>query len=191
MSLIKDLPQDIDDDLINELYTYAKQAVKKYRSMIIKANVDKEDIVQDVVLRALRYYPKFRGDCKLRSWVFLIARSHLVNCTNRRRFDQNAEITTSLYDTFTFDDGGSVGSYEEYLASENLEDELIREEAMLILEKVEYMSDSGSIPLNVLAESVLKGDSFKDIAKEHGVPVDEVKHLFNQVLEHIGEIHNA
>ena len=190
MSVIKDLP-DLSDDLINEFYTYARQAVRRYKNMVVKANVDSDDIVQDVVLRSARYYPKFRGDCKLRSWVYLICRSHLINCVNRRRFDQDATITSSLSDQQEFEDGGGNPMFEEYMVTDTLENELIHEEGLHIIEQLHDMEDDSKVSMQTIAEEVLKGSTFIEIANKYNLKVDEVKGLFDKVLGYVEQINDG
>lgn len=187
MSVIKDLP-DLPNELVEEIYVYARQAVKRYRTMLVKANVSSDDIVQDVVLRAMRYYPKFRGDCKLRSWVYLICRSHLINCVNRTRFDQNPMITSSLSDLAEYEDGIGGSAYEQYLATESLEHDLIHEEGLHILEQLHDLEDDNKLSMQRLTEEVLKGDTFNEIAERYNLKLEDVKGLFDKALSYIEEI---
>jgi RNA polymerase sigma-70 factor (ECF subfamily) len=50
---------------------------------------DVEDVVQDVFVRVYRGLPAFRGDAKLSTWVYTIARNEAVNAGRKR--DPRAE----------------------------------------------------------------------------------------------------
>lgn len=126
MLTVESLPQDIDAEIIEQFYEYTSGALSKFKNLVNQSFVDEEDLKQDIVIRALRYYPKFRGDCQLRSWVYTIAKSHLLNCKNRVKGDMNKNITYSLKTEYEFDEEGT-GDYHDPLAGETLEEVVLGE----------------------------------------------------------------
>ena len=48
---------------------------------------DVDDVVQNVYIKVYKGLAGFRGDSKLSTWVYQIARNEAINATRRRRFD--------------------------------------------------------------------------------------------------------
>lgn len=69
-----------------------RKLVERYHPMaysIVRAVLgnkpDVEDVVQDVFIKVYGALPKFRGESKLSSWIYQIARNEALNQTRRNR----------------------------------------------------------------------------------------------------------
>ncbi len=51
-----------------------------------------EDVLQEVMLAAWQGAGKFRGECRLYTWLLVIARSRAINAYNRQLAPQEAEV---------------------------------------------------------------------------------------------------
>jgi RNA polymerase sigma-70 factor (ECF subfamily) len=118
-----------------------------------------EDIVQDAVLRALQYFPSFRGDTSGRAWLLQIVRNAAYAAVKSRRIGTDVPLETD--DAMELPDPGP--GPEAQLAQRQDLEQLDQALAALPMELRECL---------VLCE--LERLSYKDIARVTGVPIGTV-----------------
>ncbi len=90
------LPGGDDSRLVAEARQGSERAfrklVERYHPMaysivraILGSKPDVEDVVQDVFIKVYGALPQFRGESKLSSWIYQIARNEALNQTRRNR----------------------------------------------------------------------------------------------------------
>lgn len=117
---------------------------------------DVDDVVQLVYIKVYRGLAGFRGDAKLSTWIYQIARNEAINAVKRRRLD-----TTSIEDV-TLADGGE--SPDEVVRRGDVSREL--EDAMQHLDENQRMA----LELRYMGER-----SYEEIAETMGIPLGTVK----------------
>ncbi len=89
--------------------------VKKYEQMVftlalrvVKSREDAHEVAQDAFLKAFRYLPNFRGECKFSTWLYRIVYSTSLNHIRTKKLDilpiQDDEKNTHLLG-FATEDG--------------------------------------------------------------------------------------
>lgn len=74
--------------LVNRHRSLVKAMVQRY----LPSEIDPDDVVQDVFIRAFRCLAQFRGDCKFSSWLVRVAISVAINRSKEpRRLQFNLE----------------------------------------------------------------------------------------------------
>lgn len=131
---------------------------------------DAGDLVQDTVIKAIRYHAMYKEGTNLRGWLYTIMRNTFIN-DYRRGSRRRAVIETSE----------DLSSFQLYHSADgNLgENKFVREDINKALEKLqpEY-----SIPFLKYFE----GFKYHEIAEELQIPIGTVKtriHMARQVLK--------
>ncbi|HWD99772.1 MAG TPA: sigma-70 family RNA polymerase sigma factor [Bryobacteraceae bacterium] len=79
--------RDAVDMLFGELFRRYQFRVTAWCSRLVRDPGRGADLAQEVFLRAFRYRNTFRGDSRLSTWLYAIARNHCINTVRRRAFD--------------------------------------------------------------------------------------------------------
>lgn len=72
-----------------ELFSLYKSDVYRYARFTLGSASDAEDIVQEVFLRVLKNWDKFRGDANPKTWLWTITRRCIVDRARKRDRDKN------------------------------------------------------------------------------------------------------
>lgn len=91
---------------------------------------DAEDIAQETFLNAFRYLKDFRGETKLKNWLFMIATRACIRKRRKKKCEPNYEISL---DSFIHEDG-SDGKYEIPDWSDDPSDNVMRAELKKIID---------------------------------------------------------
>jgi RNA polymerase sigma-70 factor (ECF subfamily) len=79
--------RDAVDMLFGELFRRYQFRVTAWCGRLVRDPARGADLAQEVFLRAFRYRNTFRGDSRLSTWLYAIARNHCINTVRRRAFD--------------------------------------------------------------------------------------------------------
>jgi RNA polymerase sigma-70 factor (ECF subfamily) len=129
--------------------------------------VDAEDLVQDVYVRAYRFFHRFKKDTNFKAWIFKILTNTYLN-QYRKRSNQPLHIELEkVRHSFSDDDKEShtrvIESFEAIDYENLFEDEIIQ--------ALESLSDDFRLVV-LLAD--IESLSYKDIAEVVGCPVGTV-----------------
>jgi len=91
---------------------------------------DAEDIAQETFLNAFRYLKDFRGETKLKNWLFMIAARACIRKRRKKKCEPDYEISL---DSFIHEDG-SDGKYEIPDWSDDPSDNVMRAELKRIID---------------------------------------------------------
>ncbi len=130
-----------DHDLIAEFKSGSMEAMEKivgrYEDRIFTFGLkmcghlqDAEDIAQETFLNAFRYLKDFRGETKLKNWLFMIAARACIRKRRKKKCEPDHEISL---DSFIHEDG-SDGKYEIPDWSDNPSDNVMRAELKKIID---------------------------------------------------------
>jgi len=72
-------------------------ALRRFAQRLTRSASDREDLIQETVMRALRSAHQFRPDTQLRSWLFTIMRN-TFNTEYRRRCRETVGLEDSFFD---------------------------------------------------------------------------------------------
>jgi RNA polymerase sigma-70 factor (ECF subfamily) len=134
------------------------------RGIVCNAN-DTEDVVQDVFIKIFRALPGFRGDARLSTWIYRIARNEALNARERRTHEP---VPIEDCEDVAAENGNPESAYRAKAAAERLARlmEHLDEDHRLVLE-LRYMADK----------------SYDEIAHIMDVPLGTVKtHLYRAKL---------
>ena len=91
---------------ISVLYKEYYKDLYGYIYMITLNTFDTEDILHNVFLKAMKGLGTFRGDCSLKTWLFIIARNECLNYMEKNKREvQMEDINISI----------GVGDFEDKL----------------------------------------------------------------------------
>ncbi len=130
-----------DHDLIAEFKSGSMEAMEKivgrYEDRIFTFGLkmcghlqDAEDIAQETFLNAFRYLKDFRGETKLKNWLFMIATRACIRKRRKKKCEPDYEISL---DSFIHEDG-SDGKYEIPDWSDDPSDNVMRAELKKIID---------------------------------------------------------
>ena len=130
-----------DNHLIAEFKSGSMEAMEKivgrYEDRIFTFGLkmcghlqDAEDIAQETFLNAFRYLKDFRGETKLKNWLFMIAARACIRKRRKKKCEPDYEISL---DSFIHEDG-SDGKYEIPDWSDDPSDNVMRAELKKIID---------------------------------------------------------
>ena len=162
------LPGDKDDELVSKALRGDEKAFRRiiegHHSIayavvrgIIGNRDDVEDVLQNIFIKVYRGLPSFRGQSKLSTWIYQIARNEAINARSKRRLDAEPLEGLELPDTDT-------PSPEAEHWDRRLREQL--EEALSHLDEVHRIA----IELRYMGER-----SYNEIAEVLDIPVGTVK----------------
>lgn len=124
---------------------------------IMGPTIDVEDVVQEVFIKVFRALPDFRGDSRLSTWIYRIARNEALNARSRRR-----ERTVPIEDCedLRAEAGNPETSLRRTMAAEHLE------RLMQRLDEPERLA----LELRYAGEK-----TYEEIAEIMGIPLGTVK----------------
>ena len=143
--------------------------IKEYERVIYKVcylytsrNAPLNDLYQDVVLNLWRAYPKFRGECKISTWIYRIA---LNTCISFIRKEKNVpEIVT-------------LTPYESEWMTEE------QDSFQLMLKELYYLiGQLGQLDKSIIL-LYLEEKSYEEISEITGLTVTNVATKLNRIKE--------
>ena len=143
--------------------------IKEYERVIYKVcylytsrNATLNDLYQDVVLNLWRAYPKFRGECKISTWIYRIA---LNTCISFIRKEKNVpEIVT-------------LTPYEREWMTEE------QDSFQLMLKELYYLiGQLGQLDKSIIL-LYLEEKSYEEISEITGLTVTNVATKLNRIKE--------
>jgi RNA polymerase sigma-70 factor (ECF subfamily) len=78
----------------NSLLVHNSEFLKGFALGFTRDSQDAEDLVQDTLVKAMRYRDNFREGTNIRGWLYTIMRNIFINNYKRKRF-QNTVVDTS------------------------------------------------------------------------------------------------
>lgn len=132
---------------------------------IARERVETDDIVQEVFIKIFRALPDFRGDARLSTWIYRIARNEAINAMEKRN-----PISVSFEDC-------------EDLAIEADNPETAHRKR-IALEQIERLMDHLDEKQRIALELRYTGDkSYEEIAEIMEIPLGTVKtHIYRAKL---------
>ena len=143
--------------------------IKEYERVIYKVcylytsrNATLNDLYQDVVLNLWRAYPKFRGECKISTWIYRIA---LNTCISFIRKEKNVPETVTLT------------PYESEWMTEE------QDSFQLMLKELYYLiGQLGQLDKSIIL-LYLEEKSYEEISEITGLTVTNVATKLNRIKE--------
>jgi RNA polymerase sigma-70 factor (ECF subfamily) len=80
------------DELFSELFRRYHPRVVGWCSRLMRDDGRGMDLAQEVFLRAYRYRHTFRGDARVSTWLYSIARNHCINAIRKLDMDPLARV---------------------------------------------------------------------------------------------------
>lgn len=143
--------------------------IKEYERVIYKVcylytsrNATLNDLYQDVVLNLWRAYPKFRGECKISTWIYRIA---LNTCISFIRKEKNVPevVTLTPYES-------------EWMTEE-------QDSFQLMLKELYYLiGQLGQLDKSIIL-LYLEEKSYEEISEMTGLTVTNVATKLNRIKE--------
>ena len=142
---------------------------------LVRNEQDAEDIVQDALLRALKYFENFRGEeeTSARAWLLAIVRNTAYSWRRRHRDDA---LTTEFDET----------QHSDAVADDHPEERLVQSSAKETLGR----ALEGLAPefREVIVLRELQGLSYKEISQVAGVPVGTVMSRLSRARTRLQEV---
>lgn len=134
------------------------------RGIVCNAS-DAEDVVQEVFIKIFRALPEFRGDARLSTWIYRIARNEALNAREKHRHEP---VPVEDCEEMATDEGNPESAHRRKAAAERVARlmEHLDEKHRLVLE-LRYMAEK----------------SYDEIAEIMNVPLGTVKtHIYRAKL---------
>jgi len=120
---------------------------------------DANDLIQDTVLKALRYKDNFQEGTNIRGWLYTIMRNIFINNYKRKAF-QNTFLDKT-------DDSFFINSSQD-LGFDSISSQINHAD---IVTAINSLTDEYRIPFNMFVE----GYHYEEIAAHIGIPIGTVK----------------
>jgi RNA polymerase sigma factor (sigma-70 family) len=142
----------------NYQVTVHSQTLKAHAYQFTKNIEDAEDLIQDTLLKALRYKDYFEEGTNFRGWLFTIMRNIFINGFKRRKLQQQ-HLQTATAQGKQLITGGSENSITGDLSAKE------------IIKAIDNLAIEYRKPFQMHIE----GFQYEEIATEMGIPVGTVK----------------
>lgn len=116
-----DMAVDGDDKAFGKLLQRYKRPVYHMILKMVRNIDDAEDLTMESFSKAFRSLPKFKKDFTFSTWLFRIATNNTIDHIRKKKIK-----TLSIENTYTDDDGQSVGIDVEDVNNLNPQEEAIR-----------------------------------------------------------------
>lgn len=146
---------------------------KTLKSLAYRFTVDPDeiqDLVQETILRALKYMDQFVHNPKVISWLFVIMKNIYINQyrTLKQRF------TYENHCLATYNNDG----YQEAFVASSAEGNFILNDVKTVLDTIP--KDHGE-----MFRSYLNGYKYKELSVQYGLPEGTVKSRIHMVRKHL------
>lgn len=159
---------------IEDVYDIVKQKVGRQFNNIARFGEEREDVVQEVMLKVASRWDTFRGDCKVESWVHSIVTNTIINIGIKHgRTKRRSEGT--LY----------IDHEEWWDVEDEAQDEMeeILQYNRNVMELVEYVEDNFTDFEKEVLKLVLKGGSATSVAKDLEIAYSHVTPVVRKIRE--------
>lgn len=156
--------RDFEDTVLPQLDRLFGMALRLTRS-----RTEAEDLVQDTMIRAYRFWTSFKPGTSVRAWLFTILRNTFINRYHRSNRDRaHVGELAAQYDTFGDDSPSGqapspLPAPEDVMAQRSVRERI---EAALLRIPVEFRM--------VVALADIEGLSYKEVAEAMEIPVGTV-----------------
>jgi RNA polymerase sigma-70 factor (ECF subfamily) len=143
----------------NNLMVHELQPLRNYALSLTHNMDDTKDLVQETLLKALRYKDKFAEGTNLRGWLYTIMKNNFIN--NYRRDAKRNTFLDSTDNTYFID-----------LPSHRIDNDA---ELKFIRKDLEEAIDSLPLELKITFTMNAEGYKYHEIAEELNIPIGTVK----------------
>ncbi|EDM36733.1 RNA polymerase ECF-type sigma factor [Pedobacter sp. BAL39] len=147
-----------------------KSSLQNFAMNFTKNVEDANDLVQDTMLKAIRYSALYQKGTNLRGWLFTIMRNTFIN--NYRRMSKRQSVITTTEDLSSYQLTSSASNNQG-------ENKMMMEDIQKALEKLQPEYYTPFI-------KYFEGYKYHEIADKLGIPIGTVKtriHVARQVLK--------
>ena len=142
----------------NALLVANRQFLKRFAIGFTRDSQDAEDLIQDTMVKALRYQKNFKEGTNIKGWLYTIMRNIFINNYKRKKF-QNTIVDTT--DNHYYLNSGSMQA-DTVTTVINEQD---------IRGAIDDLKPEFKVPFNMFME----GFHYDEIAEELGIPMGTVK----------------
>ena len=140
--------------------------------------LDAEDLVQDVYLRAFRFFDKFQEGTNFKAWIFKILTNTYIN-RYRQKVREPRQVEFEKIEYAYGEDPKTRDEKYETRFDENLYRELFEDDIRDALDKLSYEFRA------VILLCDIEGFSYKEIAKIIGTPIGTVMSRLSRARQHL------
>lgn len=133
--------------------------LQKYAQKFTTDQQDIDDLVQDTLVKALRYFQNFKDGSCLQAWLFVMMRNIYIN---------NYRKTVRTRATLNLIEEASTSSFRPLLAQNKGESKFILQDITIAVKK---LSEKLYRPF----ELYVRGYKYCEIAEQTGIPIGTVK----------------
>ncbi len=145
---------DISSKINNE-----QSALNNYALQLTKNSEDANDLVQETLLKALKYQSKFKEGTNLKGWLYTIMRNSFIN--NYRRIMRRNTFIDTTDNTYFLDSANHT--------TEN------KGETKFLAEDIQEAIKTLPQDLRTTFELNMEGYKYHEIAEELDIPIGTVK----------------
>lgn len=166
-AVIKEMLEDEQSEHWHRCYEFTQKLVQLQARAL--SPEDKEDIVQNVMMRIQRSLHTFQHECALRTWIFSIVRNCVIDFHRRRK--RNGIPLTPLYDlregAESEDDKASMGTF--FSTEDNcLSRESLREALDALQEWIASTRSKAERNQQIIEMVIFQGHSLEHAAERVG-----------------------
>lgn len=146
---------------------------------------DAEDACQETLLRITRAWDSFRSDCKVESWIFLIALNVCKNFNRkarRRRFDYAVEYN----DAINADDADAASTSPRYRAPDK-----VYERVQFLSKLEDVMKELSQSSQEILRLKITEGLTYDEVGQSLGIAPGTVKSRIFRARRHLRQCVDA
>ena len=159
------------------------QAVRGAARRLTKSEADADDLFQETMLRAFRYFDRFQAGTNLKAWLLQIQRNVFFNAYQRNKRERSVtnESTEAVYEGSMSHGSVRYGTQPDT----NVERPRI---ARAIHDALEELPEPAR---SIVVRADIDGWSYKEIAAEQGTPIGTVmsrRHRARKALQHALEV---
>lgn len=157
----------MENENLNVLFQEKRQQLNHFASQFTSDYDEKEDLVQETFIRALKSIHKFINDPKLMTWLYVIMKNIYINQYRREK------RKSAIYDEYVHTD------YFDSVAINQTENKMIQDD---INKAIECLSQENADIFRLY----LEGYKYQEIAETYGLPDGTVKsriHVIRKTLK--------